>query len=361
MFNFTTQTVYNNISASNMKVADSGKPALRIGNTRFDAEDILDIYVKKPTVENLAKVTFDLSDLKETVDDGNGGTASQFVPGIYRIVLYIGLSMNSQDSLYANPFVYKGKPFFIEFPIKSATETATAVGDRLVNIANKYMLFIAGEKILNVTNSSGEVTFEGINGYQQIKKAILQKYDTDAIKVDCCTNEGDFVDVITGVPATWITNPNGVVTVDNKTITEDGTARAIADNEVAIAPGIEAFGDYNWMIHNLRLPTLANTYFWAVNKAEMPVVGQQYTQFIIRICKERDGISGEIVGARAKSVTTHVLYVAGNAALNAATTTTPADKVYKELYTLASAKIIGGDTNGSADKKLKDPFGTLND
>jgi hypothetical protein len=41
----------------------------------------------------------------------------------------------------------------------------------------------------------------------------------------------------------------------------------------------------------------------------MPVVGQQYVQFIVRLCKERDGISGSIVGARAKSVTTHVLYV----------------------------------------------------
>jgi hypothetical protein len=44
---------------------------------------------------------------------------------------------------------------------------------------------------------------------------------------------------------------------------------------------------------------------------EMPIPGQQYTQFIIRICKERDGIMGEIVGARGTSVTTHVLYVAG--------------------------------------------------
>jgi hypothetical protein len=48
MFNFTTQTVYNTISTSgankNMWVsANSKKPALRIGNTRFDAADVLDI------------------------------------------------------------------------------------------------------------------------------------------------------------------------------------------------------------------------------------------------------------------------------------------------------------------------------
>jgi hypothetical protein len=41
--------------------ANGKKPAIRVGNTRFDADSILDIQVKNPTVENLAKVTFDLS------------------------------------------------------------------------------------------------------------------------------------------------------------------------------------------------------------------------------------------------------------------------------------------------------------
>jgi hypothetical protein len=48
MFNFTTQTLYNQISTSgankNMYVAaNSAVPALRIGNTRFDKANILDI------------------------------------------------------------------------------------------------------------------------------------------------------------------------------------------------------------------------------------------------------------------------------------------------------------------------------
>jgi hypothetical protein len=47
MFNFTTQTVYNAINTTgankNMWVVTGKKPALRIGNTRFDAADVLDI------------------------------------------------------------------------------------------------------------------------------------------------------------------------------------------------------------------------------------------------------------------------------------------------------------------------------
>ena len=144
-----------------------------------------------------------------------------------------------------------------------------------------------------------------------------------------------------GAPVTYTTDPtSGEVSVGNKVLDMDGL-RDLADNEVAIEPGLEAFGDYNWIIHNLRLPTLANTYFWAVTKSEMPVVGGEYTQFIIRVCAERDGIGGEVVGQRATSVTNHILYVLdqGN---NVAT-------VKSILAPLATAKT-------DADTALANPF-----
>jgi len=28
----------------------------------------------------------------------------------------------------------------------------------------------------------------------------------------------------------------------------------------------------------------------------MPVVGGEYTQFVVRLCAERDGVAGEVVG-----------------------------------------------------------------
>jgi len=148
-----------------------------------------------------------------------------------------------------------------------------------------------------------------------------------------------------GVPVIYTTSAEGKVTTTKKVfdgVTEGG--RALADNEVAIEPGLEAFGDYNWIIHNLRLPTLANTNFWSpTNHAgEMPVPGAQYVQVIIRMCKERDGIVGEIVGARAKSVTTHVLYVEVGA------------------YNASLASVLGNlsqDLLTDADTVLQDPFG----
>ena len=323
MFNFTTQTIFNKINVSTLtnkgdKPAKGANvivnniqgvgPEVRIGNTRFNASNVIDIQVKNHTVEHLAKVEFDLATaISLATQPKPGTTQAQSQEGNYRIALYIGLSMNSQDSFYSNNYVYKGKPLFIEFPI-NANDTATTAADRLVKIADKYMLFTAQKKILSVSANAGVVTFEGVDGYQQIKKAVLQKYDPEAEQIDCCITSGDFVDLMYGLPVKYTTDANGNVTMGTQYLDSDGL-RNLNSNEVPIEPGLEAFGDYNWIMHNLRLPTLMNTYYWAVNKGEMPQVGGNYTQIIVRMCVNRDGIAGGVVGQRATSVTTHVFYV----------------------------------------------------
>ena len=351
MFNFTTQTVFNNVVATtenavrsktapkgyNLITKNTAKgPELRIGNTRFNKNNVLDIQFKNHSKENLAKVEFDL-DKVITLVTADGKDVQE---GSYRIALYIGLSMNSQDSFYANALTYKGKPLYIEFSI-TANDTAETAAKRLVKIANKYMLFVVQEKILDISEDEGKVIFKAVNGYQVFKKAIVEKYDPNAKQVDCCNTNGDFVEVMHGVPVTYIVDPaTGDVVVGDKTLDFDGL-RDLADNETAIEPGIEAFGDYNWIIHNLRLPTAANTGFWAVTKNEMPVPGGNYAQFIVRMCVERDGIAGQVVGNRATSVTTHVFYVLDQGT-NVATIKT-------ELAKLATIKT-------DADDALADPY-----
>ena len=51
--------------------------------------------------------------------------------------------MNAQDAFYANPFVYKGKPLTIEFPVKTTDDGDTLV-NRIVKIAKKYLLLVMG-------------------------------------------------------------------------------------------------------------------------------------------------------------------------------------------------------------------------
>ena len=368
MFSFTTQTIYNQISTTGAKknlIDNSGNsktPSLRIGNTRFDAADITSIQIKSPSAEQLASVTFDMTDVIPSEGETTG-----------RIALYLGLSMGSQDSFYSNALVYKGKPFYVEFPVKS-TDTADVVAKRVKAIADKYILFETGEKdkILNVTvtasaavgadpgpaaDAVGTVTFTGVNGYQIIKKAELQSYDPKAYTIDCCADQGDFVTIKTGVPVIYtIDGTTGLAVAGDpaQKLDETGEAVNLAADEIAILPGLEAFGDYNWIIHNLRLPTAANTGFWAVTKqmGELPIPGQEYTQFIITMCVDRDGIAGQVVGNRATSVTTHVIYAAGKIA----DASGAAKEIYTALNTLFSAKIKKAGDAGAADTVLAQPY-----
>lgn len=369
MFSFTTQTVYNQISTSGAKknlIDNSGAsktPSLRIGNTRFDAATITSIQVKAPSAEQLGAVTFDMADVIPQTGETTG-----------RIALYLGLSMGSQDSFYSNALVYKGKPFYVEFPVK-ATDTADVVAKRVKAIADKFILFQTGEKekILDVTYSAtaavaadpvnnidaadavGTVTFTCVNGYQLIKRAELQAYDPKAYTIDCCADQGDFITLKKGVPVIYKIVGGEVKTKDGNGkqyyLDEAGVETEVSGDLIAILPGLEAFGDYNWIIHNLRLPTAANTGFWSPAKDadELPIVGQEYTQFIITMCVERDGIAGTVVGDRATSVTTHVLYVAGKHTQAG----TPAKLVYDKLNALKGSAIAT-----TADTKLANPFGT---
>ena len=320
MFNFTTQTVLNHVTVQEegqAKTANAnvfkGTNEVRVNNIKFYKQDSNNPYIYldgKPTVisiekhlpyaEHLTKIVFDMSKVSD--------------PGIYRIALYLGLSQNSQEAFYSNDLVYKGKPMYIEFA-KLEGESANDLAAKVVTIAKKYMLFTTQQTLLNVSASGANVTFEGVNGYQQIKLAYLQMYDPEAVKIDCCSNDGEFINMLTGVPVIFKIE-DGTVTPDT-TKAANGTkeGRALTDTEIAIEPGVEAFGDYNWLIHNLRLPTGANTsYFHSVNKEEMPAVGQTYAQFIVRLLTNRDGIGQGAVGQRVTSVTTHVFWVPENKA-----------------------------------------------
>ena len=350
MFEFTTQTIFNHIEKKNSTEVTKNTnvivyendteetgPKLRIGNLRFDPENIESIEVHHYSDEHLAEVSFDLSKVFA------GSTVTEDEAGNYRVALYIGLPMNSQDSYYSNDLTYKGRPLYVEFLAKKG-ESLETVAKRVVTNAKKYFSFIIEKPIATVTAEGSTVTFKGTDGYQQFKKAVLQKYDPVAVQIDCCTNDGDFIDIITGIPVAYKFE-DGEFTSLNKKLNDLGELEDLDLNvETPILPGIEAFLDYNWIIRNLRLPTMAQTYFWSPTASEMPIIGGKYDQYIIRMCKERDGIAGEVVGQRAISVTTHVLYV-----LQGAETS---DVIMSTLQELVGQDAI----KHRADDVLQDPY-----
>ena len=295
MFEFTRQTIINSpeylgkqaVTGSEEKDTKKGLFVV-LGYFKFPEDKVDSIFKREYRAGTPAEVTFDLSKITKIVDDP---------VGTYRFSFYIGLSMSSQDSFYANNLVYKGKPLYVEFPITKADLNGTSIKTDVViskikNIIKKYSLLYTDEDLLVVTSNGSEITFKGKYDYQIIKSAVLEKYNAEGgMTVACCSNLGEYEPVITG-----------------KILKKDETLNEPVETEIKL--NVEAFGNYAWMIHNLRIPTGYNTRWDAPLQDEAPMAGGKYTQYTIHMNSGvRLGIAGEAVGMGVNSYTTHVFYV----------------------------------------------------
>lgn len=239
---------------------------------KFNEPNVKAIYVRRHNEAELAQVKIDLSGVKDA--------------GVYRIAVYVGLQ-GSANEYYANDFVFKGKPFFIEFEL---TDSANGVlAEKVVKIARKYQQMVYETPLIKVTNEGNTLVLDAIDEYQRFRVVELQKYDSEAgLHQSCCSNAGDFV------------------TID--TIDEDSPLNAgkITWGE---SKGKEGFGTYRHLIKDLRLPTMENRRWGAIIQDETPIVGATYDQYIIHYCATV-GVQGLAhVGDMVQAATTHVFYV----------------------------------------------------
>ena len=253
MFNYTSTQIISAASTQAAKaIAFFNTDAVKAGITK----------IKKTPYSQAVKtqVTFNLA------------TSSPFVANnYYRLELFIRLNDNVQSD-YSNSLVFKEKPIYFEFQAPDtafdATETAALVAAFNADQA-RY-----GYPVLKASASSTIITIEGINEFQTIVDAYISKWET-ATALD--SYKGDF---------TRMTTPAG-----------------------AITKGKVAFGSYEWILRNLRLPTMENRRFTSPNELEMPVPGVTYNQYTIYYKKDRGILGGAAVGQVTSSETCHVFYV----------------------------------------------------
>lgn len=70
------------------------------------------------------------------------------------------------------------------------------------------------------------------------------------------------------------------------------------------------FGTYNYLLHNLRMPTYENYRFTSPAAVEMPMAGAKYVQFSFLYCVPRPGLGGlSVAGQFNHSTTTHIFFV----------------------------------------------------
>lgn len=276
MFQFTTTNVINtNVDLTTGKElwsaqqADGKKVASlnikRVNN--FKQPNVVHIYKSAYTEPKIAKATLDLSTV--------GGVKGE----AYRLSIYIRLSQSLQSSYYSNDMVFKGKPISVEF---NWQDTAQATAKKLADIIKKYEVAVYEKPIVKVTANGNNLVIDATDQYQRLYTVEIEKYDPEAYN-----GMGKYTPVITAHEA------------DHEEY--DGTN--------VIVQGVEGFGTYEWLLHNLRLPTTARTRVFALNSDETPIPGAKYNEYVIHYCVNRGVLGDNAVGDLVKSLTTHVFYV----------------------------------------------------
>jgi len=200
--------------------------------------------------------------------------------GIYRLLLYIKLS-GSNNSYFANDFVFKGKPFAYEYESETGTPADIAQG---LAKAIKFETRRFGSKYMNVSVSGSDLTITAAGPdacYELFTQAELQKFDAE---MNSALIGGEYVDIKATVVNTPCQNP---------------------------------FGTYWQIMKDLRLPTADALRFGAIVAEDRPALGGLYTQFIVYMCVDRGIMGGDAVGEITKSVTAHSIWVPTGAAADA--------------------------------------------
>jgi hypothetical protein len=282
MFQFTTTNVINDnkdyttgLELWSTQEATDDKPAsLNVKrHLNFKKPNVVSITKAEYVEPEKGKATLDLS----TLDSSEGGN--------FRIAMYIRLTMSSQNSYYSNDLVFKGKPLYVEFVWKKGQD-ASKVAEQVAKIVKKYFITVYEKPIVKVTNSGTQVIIECTDEYQRFTKVDIEKY-------------------IVGEPY----QGGYEVEVSAKTADDEDY-----DGKNTIVQGVEGFGTYAWILHNLRLPTANRFVYGAVNQDETPILGAKYNQYVIRYCVNRGIMGTDAVGEITKSLTTHVFYVNQNVA-----------------------------------------------
>lgn len=200
-----------------------------------------------------------------------------------QILIELGLD-NDYRGDYGSALWYFRKPILVDVVLPEHNEAAAKV------IYDAITAAIPEEyKFVNTSYSGGNVTIEGSDSYQKVRKVVISRYDCD----ERCTGSSEEPVEIVNVSAGALKKGNDYVTY---------------------TPNNVEFGTYEYLLHNLRLPTYANLRFTSPSAPEMPVPGVKYTQFSFAYCVPRGihfgGLS--VAGQTNHSTTLHTFFVASS-------------------------------------------------
>lgn len=185
------------------------------------------------------------------------------------VVIKLEQSTMSEYTNYSLDFL---KPIVVEvIATNSSTADCTALVAQLNALKDRF-----GSKYFTAVANGSDVEITVKSAEQHIKSMTISKCD----------------------PATWLTG-NSIIQPIYTDVTNGSFHVA--------TPGSIGFGDDNWMLRRIMLQTLDNVRPFGISKNERPVLGGNYSEYVLRYSLDKDGTDGTVSGS--KSVTTHVFYV----------------------------------------------------
>lgn len=247
------------------------KKQLTVGKKNiFDETTVKSIKLNEHTEGEPAKAVITVTQAQPSDSNKVGNCGRLFV--------YVTNPIGA-DPLFANDTKVKGKPFYVEFEFgANPNNTASNIAEA-INITSRQDLVYDEGPVFSAEAVGAVVTLK-IEG--DFNKTIL---DFGEIKAEFLKSDapGYYAD-------TQFTPFDGI--------------------SVEVTHIVPAFGTADYILHNLRLPTNANTKFFGDQWDEMPIKGVNYDQFIITVCTERPEVQGmAVVGQYNVSKTTHILWV----------------------------------------------------
>lgn len=258
MYQYTTTTIINSNLDSNGTTAKYAGSATNFLVTRvnnFLKGGILSISKRPYTagIKEVAKVT----------------VPTLTANAVIRLVVDVRLSQNTYSE-YASTYLYFKKPVIVEVIASGTAATdATALVAQVNGLKDRF-----GQSYFTVTRNNAEIILTAKNFNQRFFSVTVEELVADANSL---------------VQFNSVVKATGAVT----------TAGALG------------FGDDDWMLRTITVPTLDNTRYFAINKEERPVLGGNYTEFVIKYMAIKDH-EAEGITVNPYSVTTHVFYVKSN-------------------------------------------------
>ena len=294
--NFQTQTIINsNLDPDSSKLNGKGTDntyLFKSGKTNIDGVEVDALKIKrdfvfvKDCVKAIRKrAGYNAVMCKATIDFADSALLAALKAGgaktYCRLDIYLGVE-GAEPYIYSTPWVQKGMPFWIEFTVKEADETAT-IAKNVADMLKKNHVFLCDKDLINVSVSGSKLILEGATEYQRFRKIEISTFDA----------YDDYADKVAEL---------------------DPTKTAATDIKLD-ERGKNSFGTYSQIIKDLRLPTAANYQWTHIRQMETPIVGAIYNQYIVEYEAPATNDGLHAVGQRMTSHTVHVFWVKNDSTL----------------------------------------------